>query len=240
MIPIYVYCDNHTLIHSLASNRFCLAVDRSRPRSLERSWSVKMAASGFLKAAVIFALAIGAAAQFPCGAVPACENDPTFALFGIFPCSAGFGPDPCTFPEGSEACALQCFTCIICEDPEPIPGVVAIFQYELFGDSLIIYLDSTETVAGFQAQVGCTVGGKWESVGSLDFSELVLNTSLHIYAGNCGLDRSHYHPRYSWRNTWRYLHWQRLFTVHWYRRKVPDGLPLRYVWRSLRIVLVVL
>ena len=140
----------------------CEQVDTKLGRkgaSKQSSPPVTMAASGFLKASVFLALAIGAAAQFPCEPVPPCADDPTFLLFGFFPCGVP-GPDPCAVPDGAAACALQCLTCVICEDPDPIPGIISIFQYELFGDSLIVYLDSSVTVAGFQAQLGCVIGGE--------------------------------------------------------------------------------
>ena len=122
--------------------------------------SIRMAASGFLKAAILLALAIGAAAQFPCQPAPPCANDPTFAVIGIFPCDSPSPVDPCVLPDGVVACALQCLTCEICQDPDPIPGIISICRYELFGDSLIVDLDSSVTVAGFQAQLGCTIGGE--------------------------------------------------------------------------------
>ena len=37
---------------------------------------------------------------------------------------------------------------MICEYPEPIEGIGAIFQYELVGDGLTIYLGTTEAFAG--------------------------------------------------------------------------------------------
>ena len=48
----------------------------------------------------------------------------------------------------------------MCADPEPIDGFAAVVQYGLVGDSLAVYVDSTDTVSGAQFIVLCTVGGR--------------------------------------------------------------------------------
>lgn len=65
------------------------------------------------------------------------------------------------------ACALTCATCLVCEDPEPIDGFEVVFQYGLIGESLAVYLDSTAIVAGVQADVFCSVGGRRIGAGGM-------------------------------------------------------------------------
>ena len=118
-----------------------------------------MAASGFLKAAVFLALAIGAAASFPCEPVPPCADDPAFLLFGVFPCGAP-GPDPCAFPDGAAACALQCLTCEICQEPDIPEEKDVLFQFKFLFLSVTIYVHTSKPVAGIQAQLGCVIDGE--------------------------------------------------------------------------------
>lgn len=122
-----------------------------------------MAAFGSLRAVAALALAVGAAAQFPCGSVPPCEDDSDFLLFDIFPCGT-VSPNPCETAEGAAACSLSCLTCAICPDPDPIPGIPVIFQYDFIQGDVIVYMDNTVVVAGFQAQVGCTIGGEYRAL----------------------------------------------------------------------------
>lgn len=101
---------------------------------------------------------------FPCTPVGPCEDDPTFLIFGTFPCDmAPF--DPCGDAQASSACALTCLTCEICEDPVPIMGVDVIFQYEIVdGENLVIFIDNLVPVSGIEAGVFCESNGKNRSV----------------------------------------------------------------------------
>ena len=110
---------------------------------------------------LLVALSIGSAtAQFPCVPAGPCVDDPTFLIFGIFPCAAA-PLDPCTAPDSAAACALTCFTCAICEDPDPVPGFPCVVQsVEVAPGVLSTFIDCQETVAGVQAVLSCLSGGK--------------------------------------------------------------------------------
>lgn len=118
-----------------------------------------------LRTAVLLALAASAAAQFPCAPAPPCVDDPTFVIFDIFDCEDA-GDDTinvplCNVPQVRLTCPATCRTCQVCQDPDPIPGIQVIVQYGLLlEDGFFVYLDTTATIAGFQAQIGCDVNGK--------------------------------------------------------------------------------
>lgn len=106
--------------------------------------------------AFFVALAFGsAAAQFPCDPVGPCVDDPTFLIFGVFPCNAS--PfDPCTAPDSAVACALTCFTCAICEEPDEIVGFDIILQSSMVSPGVLsVFIDSQATVAGVQGVLSC-------------------------------------------------------------------------------------
>lgn len=110
------------------------------------------------------AAAVAAAADqpFPCGDVPACEDDPTFELFFSLSCST-LGTTICSFFEGSIACGSTCHTCPICSEPEPIAGIDAVVQSGILpvsGDPVLsVYAAVEKEIAGFQATVMCSSDG---------------------------------------------------------------------------------
>lgn len=113
---------------------------------------------------------------FPCVPVGPCEDNPTFLIFGAFPCDTA-PIDPCGDMMASIQCGLTCATCEICEDPEPIMGVDVIFQYQVIdGSNLIIFIDNVEAVSGIQAGVFCETDGK-----SLPSPLSVCVCSIHTY-----------------------------------------------------------
>ena len=107
--------------------------------------------------ALFVALAFGSAAaqQFPCVEITPCIDDPTFLIFGIFPCNAS--PfDPCTAPDSAAACGLTCFTCPICEDPDPVPGFDIVLQSAMVAPGVLsVFIDGGVTVAGVQGVLSC-------------------------------------------------------------------------------------
>lgn len=90
------------------------------------------------------------------------HSDPTFLALGAFPCT--FTDFPICGEDGViEACGLSCLSCPICEDPDPVDGVEVIFQTAGQvggGDNIIIYIDSSEAIAGVQASVACLSDGE--------------------------------------------------------------------------------
>ena len=98
---------------------------------------------------------MGGGDHFPCEPVGPCVDDPTFLIFGIFPCAAA-PLDPCTSPDSAVACALTCFTCPICEDPDPVPGFDIVIQSAVVTDGVLsVFIDSQATVAGVQGILSC-------------------------------------------------------------------------------------
>ena len=65
-------------------------------------------------------------------------------------------------PSALMACPLECGTCEICQDPEPIDGIDVIIQFdEVESGELYVYVDSEEDIAGVQGQLACISDGKW-------------------------------------------------------------------------------
>ena len=83
-------------------------------------------------------------------------------MLDSFPCTfTGF--NICEEAEAVEACGFSCLSCPICEDPEPIVGADVIFQTAAeIGEegNIIIFIDSSEPIAGIQASVACQSDGK--------------------------------------------------------------------------------
>lgn len=108
------------------------------------------------------ATAVAADQPFPCGNVPACEDDPTFELFFSVTCST-LGSTICNFLDGSIACGNTCRTCPICSEPEPIAGIDAVVQSRILpvsGDPVLsVYAAVEKEIAGFQATVMCLADG---------------------------------------------------------------------------------
>lgn len=102
---------------------------------------------------------------FPCGEVGPCVDDPTFLVFGVFPCDIAPG-DPCAAEPAFSACALTCLSCPICTDPDTIPGFDLVIQVGLFDDVLVVYTDNAEDLlAGIQGVAVCLVGGMYGDKG---------------------------------------------------------------------------
>ena len=109
------------------------------------------------------AFSVASAQPFPCEPVDPCEDDPSFLIFGLFPCTAS-PIDPCTLSDGVAACAQTCASCAICEEPEIFVPLGATLQFaEIAPGVLSAFVNSAITIAGYQAQVVCEVGGEWHS-----------------------------------------------------------------------------
>lgn len=106
------------------------------------------------------ALSIASAQPFPCEPVDPCEDDPSFLIFGLFPCTAS-PVDPCALSDGVTACAQACASCAICEEPEIFMSLSATLQFaEIAPGVLSAFVNSAITIAGYQGQVACEAGGK--------------------------------------------------------------------------------